>query len=345
MNGERFRAITQKYPGLRIAVVGDFCLDRYLEIDPARQEISLETGLPVHNVVNVRSQPGAAGTILNNLVALGIGAIHPVGLCGTDGEGFELQRALRAQASSVQLGHFFASDTRRTFTYCKPLVLHPGKPPQELNRLDSKNWTPTPPALQDRLAGAIAELALKVDAVILMDQVDVPETGVVTTRLLEAIRALSKAKPLFLIIADSRRGLRGYPPVTFKMNAAELAALTGTKGQLSLNEIKESAAKLSAQQGRWVFVTLSQRGILGAAPNGEVEHVPTLPVRGEIDIVGAGDAVTANLTAALAAGANLRESLEMANAAASVVIHQLGTTGTATVKQIESCLAEAGQLN
>jgi bifunctional ADP-heptose synthase (sugar kinase/adenylyltransferase) len=61
-------------------------------------------------------------------------------------------------------------------------------------------------------------------------------------------------------------------------------------------------------------------------------------LRGPIDIVGAGDSVTANLTAALAAGATLRESIELANAAASVVIHQLGTTGTASVTQIRELL-------
>ena len=38
---------------MRVAVVGDFCLDRYLEIDPTKQETSIETALPVHNVVNV----------------------------------------------------------------------------------------------------------------------------------------------------------------------------------------------------------------------------------------------------------------------------------------------------
>src|SRR5882672_8898927 len=98
MDLERFRVIAAKYPQLRIAVAGDFCLDRYLEIDPAKQEISIETGLRVHNVVNVRAQPGAAGTILNNLVSLGVGEIFPVGFCGDDGEGYELQRSLRAMA-------------------------------------------------------------------------------------------------------------------------------------------------------------------------------------------------------------------------------------------------------
>ena len=65
-----------------------------------------------------------------------------------------------------------------------------------------------------------------------------------------------------------------------------------------------------------------------------MEHAPPLPVRGEIDIVGAGDAVTANLSAALAGGASIGEAIDLANAAASVVIHQLGTTGTASVAQL-----------
>ena len=87
-------------------MVGDFCLDRYLEIDPARAEESIETGLEVHNVVNVRSQPGGCGTILNNLVALGCGSLLPVGFAGEDGEGYELVRAL-GQAQGIDLEHFF----------------------------------------------------------------------------------------------------------------------------------------------------------------------------------------------------------------------------------------------
>ena len=129
--------------------MGDFFLDRYLHIDPAKDETSIETGLPVYNVVEVRSQPGAAGTILNNLVALGIGEIHAVGFCGDDGEGYELRQALPAR-TGVNLEHFLTTALRRTPVYCKPLVIEPGGPPRELNRLDSKNWTPTPPEIERR---------------------------------------------------------------------------------------------------------------------------------------------------------------------------------------------------
>jgi bifunctional ADP-heptose synthase (sugar kinase/adenylyltransferase) len=78
--------------------------------------------------------------------------------------------------------------------------------------------------------------------------------------------------------------------------------------------------------------------MVGAGPEGAVERLAALPLRGKIDIVGAGDCVTANLTAALAAGAGLREALELANAAASVVIHKLGTTGTASVAEIRKLM-------
>lgn len=338
MDPHRFQSITEKYSGLRIAVVGDFCLDRYLEIDPAKGEISIETGLPVHNVVRVRSQPGGAGTILNNLAALGVAELYPVGFHGEDGEGFELRRALETRRG-VRLDHFLQTPQRRTFTYCKPLIIEPGKPPVELNRLDSKNWTLTPEAVQQRIIDSFLELTAKVDAVIFLDQVDVPETGVVTTKLLQTVSRLAQSQPDLLLLADSRRGLRGYPRVCFKMNQAELSALMGLKGDWALPELKETAAALARKQERNVFVTLAERGILGASPAGETAHVAALPIRGAIDIVGAGDAVTANLTAALAAGASLREAVQLANAAASIVIHQLGTTGTATVTQIQELLA------
>ena len=330
MNADRFQEISSRYAELRIAVVGDYSCDRYLEIDPSKQETSIETGLPVHNVTNVRAQPGATGTIASNLAALGIGEIWPVGFCGADGEGFELCRALK-QLPGVKMDHFMESAEQRTFTYCKPLVMEAGQSPRELNRLDSKNWHPTPLALQDQLANAVRILAAQVDAMIVLDQVDEPETGVVTRSLLSTI---DKIRNQTLVIGDSRRGLKDWPHIAYKMNTTELARLTGQAS----NSPESSALTLSKQTGQQVFVTLAESGIIGATPDGTTAHCPTLPVHGEIDIVGAGDAVMANLATALAAGAELSETLALANVAASVVIHKLGTTGTATVEEMRETL-------
>ena len=342
MDSARFTAIVERYPSLRVAVLGDFCLDRYLEIDPSKAEVSLETGLPVHNVTNVRAQPGGAGTIVNNLSALGVGTILPVGLAGEDGEGYELTHALE-KLPGVRLSHFVHTRYRHTFTYCKPLIIEPQKPPVELNRLDLKNWTPTSAWLQGLLVKQLQEVAASVDAIIVMDQVDVPQTGVVTQKVLAALKSLVEAKTDLPVLADSRRGLRGFPPVIFKMNAAELATLTGAAGELSAEQVEAAATALAATNGRDVFITLASRGILGATDRGQTEYMPALPLRGASDIVGAGDAVSANLTVAMAAGASLGETLELANAAASVVVHKLGTTGTASVEEIRKLVAPPGR--
>ena len=247
-----------------MAVVGDFFLDRYLHIDPSRDEVSIETGLTVYNVVEVRPQPGAAGTILNNLVALGIGEIHAVGFCGDDGEGYELRRAL-AERPGVVLEDFLTAPSRRTPVYCKPMVIEPGRPPRELNRLDSKNWTPTPEPLQRDLAERVRSLAGRVDAILLMDQVDRPETGVVTEEVRRAAHAAIGECPGLVVLADSRRGLGDFPPVGFKMNAAELARMTGALG-LDLDAVRARATELAGRTGQPVFVSMAERGIVGAAP-------------------------------------------------------------------------------
>lgn len=342
MSPDRFDSITSSYKRLRIAIAGDFCLDRYLEIDPARAETSIETGLPVHNVVRVRAQPGGAGTILNNLVALGVGRMFPVSFCGDDGEGYELRREL-AKRPGVELEHFITSAERRTFTYCKPLVVEPGRGPVELNRLDSKNWSPTPESLVERLAHGLRAIAAEIDALIVLEQVDRAGTGVISPGVLDVIAQIARERPDLPILADSRRGLAGWPGLSFKMNAAELAALLGGEAANSpdLETVKRTALDLARRNGRPVFVTLAERGIVGASVGGVAEHVPALPVRGPIDIVGAGDAVTANLAAALSSGATLRESIGLAAIASSVVIHQLGTTGAASVPDLRALLGSS----
>ncbi len=337
MTPERFREITSRYNSLKIAVIGDFCLDRYLEIDTSRNEISIETGLPVYNVTNVRAQPGGAGTIVNNLVALGVGTILPVSFCGDDGEGYELRRSLSC-LPGLDLSHFLTTPLRRTFTYYKPLLMHPGQPPEELSRLDSKNWTKTPAEIEIQLAESLRMVASQADALIFLVQVDQPETGVITQGLLKVVDEISRQYPDKPMLADSRQSLKGWPPVSYKMNAAELAALLGQQAEMQLDEIGMAGTEMAKKNHRPVFISLSEKGIMAAASSGQAFHTPALPLRGPIDIVGAGDCVTANLASALASTATLQESIEIAAAASSHVIHQLGTTGTANIYEIRLLL-------
>ena len=349
MSPGRFSEIVSRYRGLRVVVIGDFCLDRYLEIDPEREEVSIETGLPVHNILQVRSQPGAAGTVLNNLAALGVGCLLPVGFHGCDGEGFELRRAMQ-DLPGVDLRFLVETPLRRTFTYTKPLLMHRNAPPQELSRLDLKNWNPTPAVLGGELAQALLSAAQTCDALVVMDQTDQPTTGTVVREVLEAIGHLRTRRPELPIFADSRSGLGRFPSCRYKLNAHELARLLDSGGPLSPAECSVAASKLAAKTGQPVYVTLSENGILCAAPSLPPIRVPSLPVRGPIDVVGAGDCVTANLAAAVAAEAGVEESLELAMLACSHVVHQLGTSGACSLSEMEKLLPlssdkTAGEVN
>jgi len=92
---------------------------------PSQQETSIETGLPVHNVVNVPQSTGAAGNHFEQpFVALGIGEIYR-GFAGEDGEGLNFRATLRNQRGvrSITFGRRSTSN----FHLCKPLVVNAGK--------------------------------------------------------------------------------------------------------------------------------------------------------------------------------------------------------------------------
>src|SRR5437773_8645029 len=89
--------ILAEFPKLRVLVVGDVCLDRWCRYDPALADPSRETGIPRVGVVSTEVTPGAAGTIANNLAALGAGRISILGMAGDDGFGYELRHALTSR--------------------------------------------------------------------------------------------------------------------------------------------------------------------------------------------------------------------------------------------------------
>jgi sulfate adenylyltransferase subunit 1 (EFTu-like GTPase family) len=107
----------------------------------------------------------------------------------------------------------------------------------------------------------------------------------------------------------------------FKLNRAELNALAALEPTAEREVLSAALEAVAARNKRPAFVTLAEEGILGAFPGTHAQWVPSLALRGPIDIVGAGDSVTAALTAGLAAGATLGEALELAMLAASVTVH------------------------
>src|SRR4051812_9644889 len=128
----RLEHFLNAFPRLTIGLVGDLFLDRYLELLPG-QELSIETGLEAYQIAATRNAPGALGTVMNNLAALGVGLLVPVTVIGEDGHVFDLLGEVRRLPADIS--HILCSASRMTPPYPKPM--RPvGGGWQELNRLD-----------------------------------------------------------------------------------------------------------------------------------------------------------------------------------------------------------------
>lgn len=328
MTPHRLESLLSRFAGLSVMVVGDFFLDKYLVLDPALDEPSLETGLTARQAVARRCMPGAAGTVVANLHALGVGDLLAVGVAGDDGEGYELRQGLAAMG--VRLDGLFESPDRFTPTYIKPMIRERDGE-RESSRIDIQNRTPTPRVLEDRLVGFLGDMAPGVDGVVVLDQVGRRNTGVVTDRVRDAIGGLGRNLPDKVILADSRERIGEFRHVIRKGNRDEMR---GVGEDRRSGEMRGEGDDGTA---RPVYVTLGADGLL-LIDGEDRRHLPGIRVPGPVDTVGAGDSVTAGIVASLAAGAAPMEAGLIGNLAASVTVRQLGVTGTASPAQLVEAL-------
>jgi rfaE bifunctional protein kinase chain/domain len=328
----RLKQFLAELPGLTIALVGDLFLDRYLEIDPGLAELSVETGLEAYQVTRIRNSPGALGTVMNNLAALGVGRLLPVTVIGDDGQAFDLLREL--SALPVDPRYVLRDPRRLTPTYTKPLQRDSVGGWRELHRIDLRNAGPISRASEDELLAALDRAFRKGAGLIVLDQVNEPGWGVITPRVRRRLAELAARAPRKLMFIDSRAQIANFKCGTLKPNLVECQAALGRRIDGGFEAGRDAAVELSARTGRPLFCTLGERGMLVVRPGEPAREVPGFPVRGPVDIVGAGDSATAGVVSALLAGATEVEAATVGNLVASITVQQLGTTGTANPKQV-----------
>jgi rfaE bifunctional protein kinase chain/domain len=332
MDRTRLEELLNNLANIHVLVVGDFFLDEYLLLDRTLSETSLETGLEAYQVVDVRSSPGAAGTVCSNLRALGAG-VSALGVVGQDGKAFELKRGLAERG--VAIDSIIAQPDLFTPTYTKPMMREPDGRQHELQRIDIKNRQPMPASVERAIVDKLRTLVPQVDGVIVADQVPEANCGTVTDKVCAEIGALAQEHPDVPFAADSRKRIDRCRHVIIKPNAFEAIAAVRSDcpDEVSIDLARECGSVLHRRNGKPVFLTLGDQGVLLSASTG-CEHIPAVPVEGEIDIVGAGDSFMAGAMSALCSGASPREAALLGNLVASITIQQIGTTGIATPSQV-----------
>lgn len=331
MNTERVQEILGRFPSIKILVLGDFFLDQYLMLNRDITEKSLETQLDSYQVTEIRNSPGAAGTVANNLRALDANVVA-LGAIGRDGRGFDLMRALKERNVDTQF--MVESDLIMTPTYTKPMIFGKDEPAHELERLDVKNRSHLPEAVESAIINNLESINSSVDGIIIVDQVQEENCGVLTDRVRGKVSEIGTRYPEKPILVDSRLRTGKFRNVILKCNLSE--ALHTTQS----STLYEAAKILFRQNPRGAFITLGSDGIY-VYQDGKGTRVPGIRVTGPIDICGAGDSAASGILSALCAGATYEEAAEIGNIVASITIRQIGTTGTASRQEV---LAAAGNI-
>lgn len=336
MDTERLEELLSKFSSRRIAVLGDFFLDRYLITDPELAEKSIETGKTAHQVVEIRNSPGAAGTIVNNLAALGAGELFAIGVIGDDGQGYDLKQELNRRGCNTE--GLISSANLMTPTYLKPINKNVPGLEGEHERYDTKNRKPMTQRLVDEALEVLDRLLPELDAVIVLDQVEEADCGVVTAVTREAIAERAAKYPNVFFYGDSRRYIKKFRNMIIKPNEFEAVGhdnpVPGDK--VEFEQLEEAIPQLRKSANAPICVTRGSKGIIVSDP--ELTAIPGVQLEGPVDTTGAGDSVSAGLMLALASGATLPEAALVGMLVASITVKQLGTTGTATRDQVRERL-------
>lgn len=315
-------ALFDRIGGLRVGVLGDFCLDMYWQADMRLSKLSLETPHHPLPIVKERVSLGGAGNVAACLAALRPRSIVAYGLRGNDWRGSLMQELL--QKSGVDTSRFLCLEDYCSNAYIKPLRAGISDVVYEDPRLDFEHRGPLPQAAQKHLLNALAQANEELDVLLVCDQL---AQGCVSVKVREKVVKLGKEG--LLVLVDSRENIGLFENVIVKPNALEARTATGEE------DSKAAALRLAKITGRPVFVTLGREGCYLAEGN-ELTWVPGRKVPPPIDPVGAGDAFHAALSLAIAAKLPLKDAADFANTVASVTVAKVGTTGTASPGEVRA---------
>lgn len=270
--------VLAEFRNLRTLVVGDVALDRWCRYDPALADPSRETGIPRIGVVSTEVTAGAAGTVANNLAALGA-RVAVLGAIGEDGFGVELSRALVERGVSDEL--LVRSSAMTTFTYTKLINHRTGE--EDLPRVDFVNTRPIPEGLNRELVRRFEKVAAEYGVILVSDQAETTYGGMVTPAMREAIARVATAHQDKVIWVDSRMRAEHFRGVIVKPNQEEAdAASLRALGRV------DYAGLLWHTQAKLLVITHGPEGALLVEEDGS-RWVRGRRVEKPVDICGAGD--------------------------------------------------------
>lgn len=308
LGANRAAALLDAVRGVRVLVVGDLMLDRY--VVGTVERISPEAPVPVVRVQSERHALGGAGNVAANVTALGARCVV-AGHVGVDPEGDAVLTDLAS--AGVRADGVVRSGDRPTTLKTRVLAKH-----QQVVRFDREVDEDLTGPLAAEVSGLVGRLAAEADVIIVQDY----DKGALAAPVVAEIRRCAVERRIPWIVDPKRRRFFEYAGATvFKPNAKELEDALGEPIR------PDDAAWMVRVRERLrchhLLVTLGERGMALSAAEGRHARL-VAAARGVFDVSGAGDTVTATVAVCLAAGGTFEEGAVLANHAAALEVAKPG---------------------
>ncbi|AWT60171.1 MAG: Bifunctional protein HldE [Candidatus Moanabacter tarae] len=319
--GNKVKTLLERINRLRLLVVGDVILDHYIWGETSR--VSPEAPVPVVTVNRDTYGLGGAANVALNLNDLGC-QVAILGIIGDDWAG-ERTRVLMEDAQ-IKCDGLIVSRNAPTILKTRVIAQQ-----QQLCRLDRES-PPQEYSIGLSFEGEkVAELVREADAVIFSDY----GKGCITENLIETVQELASEKEAIVAYDPKPRRrikFKGFGLMTpNRIESLELAGIeTSIHADFPAAEVCRRIWE--KYEPRLLAVTLASDGLL-LSEEGEVTMAIPTYAREVFEVSGAGDTVIAALTAAMAAGAEIKDAAHLANTAAGIVVGKWGTS-TATPEEL-----------
>lgn len=300
-------------PNLRIAVIGDLMVDRYVFGDVSR--ISPEAPVPVNRVKQMKEVLGGAANVAANLANLDV-HVYVGGVAGQDTHGNLLQDLL--DSNGIDKSGVVISNERSTITKMRILGAR-----QQMMRLDFEIVRDVDQQEEEALIHWLTILCQKgLDGIVISDY----GKGVCTDTLLRQVLDLANQYMIPTIVDPKGAQWNKYDGATFiTPNVKELSERVGYSIRNDDDNIVTAAKEaLDTNNIQYIIATRSEKGISVIARDGRIWHNPATQ-QDVFDVSGAGDTVVATMICSIAANLSMRTALHVANGAAGIVVSKVGT--------------------
>ncbi len=303
-------AAIDRFREVRVLVVGDFILDRF--VHGVIERISPEAPIPVLHGRGETSTLGGAGNVVSNIVSLG-GTALPIAAIGNDAAGRAIVATLENQG--VDTSAIVVDAGRMTSCKSRFSALN-----QQVLRFDEEEIRPLSPEERRILIERFRKYLPLCDIVLLSDY----GKGMLLDGVAAELIGLCGASGKRVIVDPKGRDFSRYAGATaVSPNRKELGEAVG-RVVASDEDVVDAARQLIHTHGLdFVLATRSEKGMSVVSAD-TARHIPT-QAREVFDVSGAGDTVIASFALSLAAGLDRHAAATVANAAAGVVVGKRGT--------------------